>query len=179
MGYGTLNIGYQQIKDTATQILEKLKEVDGTGSGLDADLLDGKEASDFIAADGTTETKRRIPFKYGTSTPSIYPSEETGMIIGSEDYAPGFVTAVRPVIISASSLHNQAPRITVGKENGESLEQITVSVKSSIGEYPYTPKVDDSVVNKKYVDSRIQASTEDLEAGVSPLETGKIYLVYE
>ena len=33
---------------TANKILEKLKNVGGSGSGLDADLLDGKHASDFL-----------------------------------------------------------------------------------------------------------------------------------
>lgn len=33
---------------TANKILEKLKNVGGSGSGLDADLLDGKHASDFV-----------------------------------------------------------------------------------------------------------------------------------
>lgn len=40
-------------KDTAAEILEKLKTVDGTGSGLDADLLDGKHASEFAASNHT------------------------------------------------------------------------------------------------------------------------------
>lgn len=30
---------------SAQELLDKIKTVDGTGSGLDADLLDGKEAS--------------------------------------------------------------------------------------------------------------------------------------
>lgn len=34
-------------KDTATEILAKLKTVDGARSGLDADLLDGKQGSDY------------------------------------------------------------------------------------------------------------------------------------
>ena len=33
---------------TANDVLDKLKTVDGTGSGLDADKLDGKHANDFI-----------------------------------------------------------------------------------------------------------------------------------
>ena len=33
---------------TATDVLDKLKTVDGAGSGLDADLLDGKHASSFL-----------------------------------------------------------------------------------------------------------------------------------
>lgn len=35
---------------TANDVLTKVKTVDGTGSGLDADLLDGKHSSDFILA---------------------------------------------------------------------------------------------------------------------------------
>lgn len=34
--------------DTPESVLKKIKEVDGAGSGLDADLLDGKHAGDFI-----------------------------------------------------------------------------------------------------------------------------------
>ena len=35
---------------TAKEILEKLKTVDGTASGLDADLLDGKESTGFATS---------------------------------------------------------------------------------------------------------------------------------
>ena len=33
---------------SAEEILDKLKTVDGEGSGLDADMLDGKHASEFV-----------------------------------------------------------------------------------------------------------------------------------
>lgn len=39
--------------ETAKKLLEKIKTVDGSGSGLDADLLDGKEASAFAATEHT------------------------------------------------------------------------------------------------------------------------------
>jgi hypothetical protein len=39
---------------TAADVLAKLKTVDGVGSGLDADLLDGKQASDFLEKSGGT-----------------------------------------------------------------------------------------------------------------------------
>jgi hypothetical protein len=38
--------------DTPQQVLEKVKQVDGEGSGLDAELLDGLGASDFARAEG-------------------------------------------------------------------------------------------------------------------------------
>ena len=36
--------------DTATQVLDKVSEVDGDGSGLDADRLDGLDGADFARA---------------------------------------------------------------------------------------------------------------------------------
>lgn len=39
---------------TAADVLTKVKSVDGTGSGLDADLLDGNEASAFVLASAYT-----------------------------------------------------------------------------------------------------------------------------
>jgi len=45
MLYITPEVGGAEL--TAQEILDKLKTVDGVGSGLDADLLDGKQASEF------------------------------------------------------------------------------------------------------------------------------------
>ncbi|MDV7272076.1 tail fiber domain-containing protein [Thioclava sp. A2] len=42
--------------DTAAQVLAKLITVDGAGSGLDADLLDGLQASSFAQLSGATFT---------------------------------------------------------------------------------------------------------------------------
>ena len=42
--------------DTATQVLAKLVTVDGSGSGIDADLLDGSHASAFAKLTGATFT---------------------------------------------------------------------------------------------------------------------------
>ena len=42
-----------------------------------------------------------------------------------------------------------------------------------------TPEQDTDAANKAYVDEKYTYSTADLESGVSPLETGKLYFVYE
>lgn len=34
--------------DSGSEILEKVKEVDGDGSGLDADMVDGRHGSEFL-----------------------------------------------------------------------------------------------------------------------------------
>ena len=39
--------------DNASELLTAMKTVDGSGSGLDADMLDGKHASEFANADHT------------------------------------------------------------------------------------------------------------------------------
>lgn len=38
-------------RSTAKEILEKIKTIDGSGSGLDADLLDGKESTEFATSE--------------------------------------------------------------------------------------------------------------------------------
>ncbi len=40
--------GKDAMEMSANELLEKLKEVDGAGSGLDADTLDGKSSEDFL-----------------------------------------------------------------------------------------------------------------------------------
>lgn len=46
---------------SANDILEKLKTVDGSSSGLDADLLDGKHLSDILASNVASATKLATP----------------------------------------------------------------------------------------------------------------------
>ncbi len=47
---GTLSADLSSLNESAAEILARLITVDGAGSGLDADLLDGMQASDIIAA---------------------------------------------------------------------------------------------------------------------------------
>lgn len=59
---------------TASDVLVKVKSVDGSGSGLDADLLDNKESTDFMSANkvyGTTSFSDAISAN-GTVTKTIY-----------------------------------------------------------------------------------------------------------
>lgn len=45
---------------TAQELLDKIKTVDGAGSGLDSDLLDGLDSSQFLRADVSTENTAKI-----------------------------------------------------------------------------------------------------------------------
>ncbi len=47
---GSLTADLSDLNDTGAEILAKLAPIDGASSGLDADLLDGLEANDLIAA---------------------------------------------------------------------------------------------------------------------------------
>ena len=74
---------------TPQDILSAIKTVDGSGSGLDADLLDGKHASDF-SLDGHTQAWSTI-----TSKPADNQFPNTAEAIGASknlnDYTtPGF-----------------------------------------------------------------------------------------
>ena len=58
-GDGTIDFSVASQVETASEILTKIKTVDGSGSGLDADTLDGVEGSNFLrsnTADGMTAT---------------------------------------------------------------------------------------------------------------------------
>jgi len=56
---------------TAAQILTSIKTVDGSGSGLDADLLDGQQASAFAVASTTTTANAALPKAGGAMTGAI------------------------------------------------------------------------------------------------------------
>ncbi|WP_210330830.1 hypothetical protein [Mesorhizobium sp. NBSH29] len=52
---------------TAADILAKLKTVDGVGSGLDADLLDGKTSAEFVSTDAIQTIAAAKTFSAGIS----------------------------------------------------------------------------------------------------------------
>ena len=56
--------------DTAAQVLAKIITVDGTGSGLDADLLDGQHASAFATLSGSNSFANSYN-EFGNSTGSV------------------------------------------------------------------------------------------------------------
>lgn len=69
---GSLSADISTLNDDAAEILVKLQDVAGMGSGLDADQLDGQQASDLIAA-GTDENRVEISaIPYGITEPGSY-----------------------------------------------------------------------------------------------------------
>lgn len=54
--------------DTAANILTKIKTVDGAGSGLDADLLDGQHAAYFASAAALTASRQAVMSSMANNT---------------------------------------------------------------------------------------------------------------
>ncbi|WP_395377230.1 beta strand repeat-containing protein [Marinicella sp. W31] len=69
---GDLTADLSALSDTAAEVLAKLITVDGSGSGLDADLLDGLEASDIIAMAGSDMRTQISSIPFTISQPGSY-----------------------------------------------------------------------------------------------------------
>lgn len=69
---------------TANEVLEKIKVVDGSESGLDADLLDGKESTDFATSNQGLKADTAIQSIKGNGT-IINPDENKSVNITSEN----------------------------------------------------------------------------------------------
>lgn len=69
---------------TAADVLTKMLAVDGAGSGLDADLLDGNSSAAFLLATGATTgaTSQAQAFTNGVITGKVYPSSNTTNAVG-------------------------------------------------------------------------------------------------
>lgn len=83
----------------AQELLEKIKTVDGPGSGLDADLLDGKQASEFAASNHT-----HTPASIGAAAAShTHTPSSIGAAAASHSHPAGQITAgILPTGVLAS-----------------------------------------------------------------------------
>ncbi|MGH2938006.1 MAG: hypothetical protein ACRDPE_07795 [Solirubrobacterales bacterium] len=57
--------------ETPSQVLEKLKQVDGEGSGLDAETVGGLKGSELLTAEGATFTNANLPIASPVDDPSL------------------------------------------------------------------------------------------------------------
>ncbi|MBS4785191.1 MAG: hypothetical protein KH009_03665 [Clostridiales bacterium] len=143
------------------EILDKLKTVDGAGSGLDADLLDGKQASEFAQL----------------GTDGKIPAEQLPSDVG-KDTAEEILEKLKTVDGVGSGLDAD---LLDGKKASEFAAAIHTHTADQIlsGVLPVSVIATNST---DYGTSRlrnIRASTTDLTAGSSPLANGELYLVYE
>lgn len=97
------------VNPTANEILTQLKTVDGTGSGLDADLLDGKHASEFALK---SETSKKTAH---TSTPSLTDDINSGYKVGDYWINNDDAYANSAVYLCVDNTANQASWIFIGR----------------------------------------------------------------
>jgi hypothetical protein len=73
-------VSYFTTNYTASDVLTKIKTVDGSGSGLDADLLDGQNSSYFATASSLSSY---LPLSGGTMTGSIVNNQDGAVVLES------------------------------------------------------------------------------------------------
>lgn len=87
--------------DTPVQVLDKIKTVDGAGSGLDADTLDGIEASGFATADHTHS-------EYASASHTHTPSS-IGAAAESHTHAQSDITGLETALSGkANTIHTHS-----------------------------------------------------------------------
>ena len=80
---------------TAAQILTAVKTVDGTGSGLDADTVDGLQASQFIRSDANDTVGGDLSFNAGKNIHRN--SHSSGFLVGGYNNIGGNDTKTNPI----------------------------------------------------------------------------------
>ena len=115
---------------TANEILTSLKTVDGTGSGLDADLLDGQEATAFAAASHTHTASNITDFDTEVSnnasvtanTAKVTNATHTGDVTGSTalTIADNAVTATK--ISATDTTFNVGTNVAIGAVAGSTFK---------------------------------------------------------
>jgi hypothetical protein len=100
----TGSTGAQGSPDTPAQVLTKLEQVDGAGSGLDADLLDGLGSSAFLRGSGAIVRRYRFLQPTGNFVPVIAQASPAGMwnVRVQEDHA--FTNGCHVLIEAGASL---------------------------------------------------------------------------
>ena len=132
---------WEKLNPTASELLTKIKTVDGSGSGLDADLLDGKHATSFAQTSTSFYTDfNSIPLvvgMYGVSnTASNSPVSSTGVYtaIVTKTSTGYMMLAINTVDSNIYRRHTtgawsaSTPWVTIG---GTGLQQATVTCVDS------------------------------------------------
>jgi len=90
---------------TASDVLTKIKTVDGAGSGLDADLLDGKTSTDFTSNTYVRGTFSSNNYLQGTFSSNNYLQAQLGTKLNSSSYtAADVLTKIKTVDGAGSGL---------------------------------------------------------------------------
>jgi len=89
---------------SASDLLTKIKTVDGTGSGLDADLLDGVSSANFIQTTGTYSPTGTYDITGGTVRVATQTQSDNSTKAASTAYVDSAVSALTTGVSSINSL---------------------------------------------------------------------------
>ncbi len=119
--------------DTGAQILDKLAPVDGSGSGLDSDLLDGLSSNAFIASGSAA----------GGDLGGTYPNPQIGgNAVGAAEVADG--TIGPDELATVPGVRAQNPRAACNDSSGLSVANDTdVAVPFQFSDNGFPPEFDD------------------------------------
>lgn len=134
--------------DTAEQVLDKVKQVDGAASGLEADLLDGVDSAAFTRSDCDSLTGQIKGFARIEASPSFSSSFTTTGVSFGYNCSGGVVRARRasegvyqvrftgsPVATTVVTAHNQAYLATSNFDSFDGLGAVfTVYVWDVLGD---------------------------------------------
>ncbi len=149
------------IDQTAGEILASLLTVDGAGSGLDADLLDGENPTAANTAD--TIMRRNSAGRSSVISPSVSGD------IATKGYVDGHLTAAAVRALGFFDITNDGASsgldadILDGQQPASTASGNTVVKRDSAGRTKFvSPSASDDVAIKSYVDARLEGGTKML-----------------
>ena len=157
---------------TANEILTSLKTVDGTGSGLDADLLDGQEATAFAAASHTHTASNITDFDTEVSnnasvtanTAKVTNATHTGDVTGATALTLATVNSNVGSFTNASVTVNAKGLITAASSgsSASAYSSSWTSVSANNTSYSFTHNLGtkDLIINAYYATSNAGANQE-------------------
>lgn len=132
---------------TATEILTEIKTVDGSGSGLDADKLDGKDATEFAPA------SHGVHVTFGTGVTALT-SGEAGTTGVSESLSRSDHTHTLPVYPDLAG-HAANTGIHVTSEKQTEWNQNTTDIAALYGQTG-TLGANDAAARREIIDMKIK-----------------------
>lgn len=161
-----------------SQVLTDLLTVDGPGSGLDADLLDGVQESALLRADGS----RALTADWDAGPNQI--RAETFQSDVATGTAPFVVASTTKVTNLNADLLDGVEEVDLIRKDGSRAFTGNVDFGSNKGVNVATPAAGTDAVNKDYVDSKIQGLDwqesvidKDLSTPPGTPSTGDRYIV--
>ena len=160
-------------KDTAGEILSKLRTVDGANSGLDADLLDGKHGYQYqgVLPDGTV---LRSGYMLGAANevkanPSEFLENYIVNVLGYNNWPAGYISRSLITGDCITAIGNGTGGIAAGYYNAASI-----NYNLTVGQYICASSRDDSEIFD-FATTYTNKTGEETSGNIDIFQTSKIY----